>query len=585
MTRLPIPGSDNGQWGQILNDYLEVEHNTDGTLKKASDITQAAADAGTALSTAQSAQTAANTAISGLAGKVDLTPNNTTGTGAAIYKTTKPWYGDMFTVGNGPGSIGFPGTPTNAPATTVGAGGVTLPLSNGTLPVADTAQLSSTGGSFTLGGHTIVYTGRSTNSGAGNATGCYTLPSATGTYATGTALSYTSLGFFPFMAYHKFGDSTGATNAPIPGSTQTGGLIAAYYGPTVDDSAEAWSTFVGIKATGVPFAQNHTVIASESQAQIEGGNTMPGGDTAPIVASGGRINIVGATTHVKSASIFRATFNSSGGPPYGFADLVRAYHQPLSALKTYTTVGAGGASIGATTVPVTDGTLMPPASSSFPATISVGGNADGVGGTIITYTGISGNNLTGVAGVTSTLVAGASITNQVIGVDVKDPIQSASRIAMGASGLSSGLSIALRGNTDAAKSMFSLTGPTNAESVGGLTLMRLNAGNGQTAQIFQAYDTGGSNRWAIGASGSTVWTGSQAIWNTSIGTTTMIINGATGSLQLGTTTGLGGRFFSGSGAPTLSANSGDYYFRTDTPAVANQRIYICTGATNWTGIV
>lgn len=36
--RLPIPGSDDGQWGQILNDFLSVEHETDGTLKKAADI-------------------------------------------------------------------------------------------------------------------------------------------------------------------------------------------------------------------------------------------------------------------------------------------------------------------------------------------------------------------------------------------------------------------------------------------------------------------------------------------------------------------------------------------------------------------
>jgi hypothetical protein len=33
MARLPIPGSDQGQWGEILNDYLSVAHQTDGTLK------------------------------------------------------------------------------------------------------------------------------------------------------------------------------------------------------------------------------------------------------------------------------------------------------------------------------------------------------------------------------------------------------------------------------------------------------------------------------------------------------------------------------------------------------------------------
>lgn len=33
MTRLPTPGSDDGAWGTILNDYLAQSHNSDGTLK------------------------------------------------------------------------------------------------------------------------------------------------------------------------------------------------------------------------------------------------------------------------------------------------------------------------------------------------------------------------------------------------------------------------------------------------------------------------------------------------------------------------------------------------------------------------
>ncbi len=33
MARLPIPGSDDGTWGDILNSFLEVEHNSDGTQK------------------------------------------------------------------------------------------------------------------------------------------------------------------------------------------------------------------------------------------------------------------------------------------------------------------------------------------------------------------------------------------------------------------------------------------------------------------------------------------------------------------------------------------------------------------------
>lgn len=33
MARLPVPGADAGQWGQILNEYLAEAHNSDGSLK------------------------------------------------------------------------------------------------------------------------------------------------------------------------------------------------------------------------------------------------------------------------------------------------------------------------------------------------------------------------------------------------------------------------------------------------------------------------------------------------------------------------------------------------------------------------
>ena len=36
MARLPVVGSDDGTWGTVLNDFLDVAHNTDGTLKNGS---------------------------------------------------------------------------------------------------------------------------------------------------------------------------------------------------------------------------------------------------------------------------------------------------------------------------------------------------------------------------------------------------------------------------------------------------------------------------------------------------------------------------------------------------------------------
>lgn len=33
MARLPQPGGDSGTWGTVLNEFLAVSHNTDGTVK------------------------------------------------------------------------------------------------------------------------------------------------------------------------------------------------------------------------------------------------------------------------------------------------------------------------------------------------------------------------------------------------------------------------------------------------------------------------------------------------------------------------------------------------------------------------
>jgi hypothetical protein len=47
---------------------------------------------------------------------------------------------------------------------------------------------------------------------------------------------------------------------------------------------------------------------------------------------------------------------------------------------------------------------------------------------------------------------------------------------------------------------------------------------------------------------------------------------------------LGGNLFGGSGAPSGFGMPGDFYLRTDTPTVANQRLYV-RNSTSWVGIV
>lgn len=64
MARLPVPGDDDNAWGTILNNFLLVEHNQDGTLKVRTDGT----------STPSSRQIATG---AGLSGGGDLTANRT----------------------------------------------------------------------------------------------------------------------------------------------------------------------------------------------------------------------------------------------------------------------------------------------------------------------------------------------------------------------------------------------------------------------------------------------------------------------------------------------------------------------------
>jgi hypothetical protein len=64
--RLPSPGSDDGTWGDILNTFLEVSHNSDGTLKQSA-VQQAGAASSSILVSAGT----------GLTGGGDLSANRT----------------------------------------------------------------------------------------------------------------------------------------------------------------------------------------------------------------------------------------------------------------------------------------------------------------------------------------------------------------------------------------------------------------------------------------------------------------------------------------------------------------------------
>jgi hypothetical protein len=86
MSRLPVPGEDDNIWGQILNDFLDVEHTTDGELKIRTDGTLTPSSLGV-LSASNNLSDLSNSSTArshlGLGAAATLNVGTTTGTVAA----------------------------------------------------------------------------------------------------------------------------------------------------------------------------------------------------------------------------------------------------------------------------------------------------------------------------------------------------------------------------------------------------------------------------------------------------------------------------------------------------------------------
>lgn len=91
MARLPIPGDDVGTWGGVLNDFLSVELNSDGTLKKASAIVSAQSTADAAQTAANNAQASASAAIPSSYLDTDTTLANDSNTRLPTQKAIKTY--------------------------------------------------------------------------------------------------------------------------------------------------------------------------------------------------------------------------------------------------------------------------------------------------------------------------------------------------------------------------------------------------------------------------------------------------------------------------------------------------------------
>ena len=79
MSRLPVPGGDNDIWGDILNDFMLVEHNADGTHRVAVNPDATITSKGKVRLAGDLAGTADAPTVPGLAGKVNTSIATTKG--------------------------------------------------------------------------------------------------------------------------------------------------------------------------------------------------------------------------------------------------------------------------------------------------------------------------------------------------------------------------------------------------------------------------------------------------------------------------------------------------------------------------
>ena|GEM_PF-3571892 len=161
MTRLPIPGSDVGQWGDILNDYLSVSHQTDGTLKP--------------LAQSQVANLTTN-----LAAKAPLVSPTFSGT-VTVPTPANPT--DATTKGYVDGQVATGATPDASPST---KGKIQLAGDlAGTAASPTVAKLSG----VSLAGLTTGLLKNTTGTGVPSIATAADIPDISATYATATALT------------------------------------------------------------------------------------------------------------------------------------------------------------------------------------------------------------------------------------------------------------------------------------------------------------------------------------------------------------------------------------------------------------
>ncbi len=264
MARLPTPGGDNNAWGSVLNEYLSVEHASDGTLKKAADIASAKAKADTAV---QSVNGHTGTSVTLTASDVGALTSSAAnglyvGQGAQVISVKDTAYG---AVGNGATND----TAAIQAAINAAPAGSTVYFPSGTYLISSEIRLkayvSYVGAGHALGSGAVIKQANGANiTGPAGLTGLFV---AEAWYANATACDN------PIRIHNVAFDGNKANNL----TSNACGIVLCNFWSFVSDCYITNSRLHGIHLTDVTRNGTNVISNSASENRITGNRIADSG--------------------------------------------------------------------------------------------------------------------------------------------------------------------------------------------------------------------------------------------------------------------------------------------------------------------